>query len=58
MASACEQVAEQLREKIVSGRWKPGMRLPDRVSIHARGLGHSGMPCSRVWAVAPWEPFR
>lgn len=38
MARAEEQVADRLREKIVKGRWKPGSRLPSRVTLF-RELG-------------------
>jgi DNA-binding LacI/PurR family transcriptional regulator len=33
MATADEQIADQLREKIVKGRWKPGSRFPARVAL-------------------------
>jgi DNA-binding LacI/PurR family transcriptional regulator len=33
MANVCEKVANQLREKIVKGRWKPGDRLPPRQEL-------------------------
>jgi DNA-binding LacI/PurR family transcriptional regulator len=38
MASASEQVAEQLRKKIVQGQWAPGKRLPER-NVLAKELG-------------------
>ena len=33
MVKADEQVADRLRERIVKGRWKPGSRLPARVTL-------------------------
>ncbi|MBM4078062.1 MAG: GntR family transcriptional regulator [Lentisphaerae bacterium] len=33
MAKADDQVADRLREKIVKGRWKPGSRIPSRVTL-------------------------
>jgi len=33
MPNACEELTDRLREKIVRGQWRPGLRLPARVAL-------------------------
>lgn len=56
MPSASEEVASQLRARIVGGRWQPGTRLPDRPAL-AKELGACAATLQKAVAQVADEGF-